>query len=96
MMEDLVVWVVEDNLSTGLMSVAELEKSIAVPAGGQKWVATNVMYRYVTTTNVVTEFVPDLQCVNVLTVLLKNLVMMKIQHTKYPDVPKPVSTVAVV
>ena len=44
--------------------------------------ATNVMYRYVTTTNVVMEFVPDLQCVNVQMVLLKNLVMMKIQLTK--------------
>ena len=40
------------------------------------------MYRYVTTTNVVMEFVPDLQCVNVQMVLLKNPVMMKIQLMK--------------
>ena len=40
------------------------------------------MYRYVTTTNVAMEFVPDLQCVNVLMVPLKNLVMMKIQLMK--------------
>lgn len=90
MMEDRVVWVVDDNSSMDQMSVVELEKSTAVPAGGQKWGATNVMYRYVTTINAVTEFVPDLQCVNVQMVLLKNLVMMKIQLMKYQDVQKPV------
>ena len=40
------------------------------------------MYRYVTTTNVVMEFVPGHQCVNAQMVLLKNLVMMKIQLMK--------------